>query len=445
MNARYAVRWAAEHGVPRLALRAQRRLGDPFARLLSGAEGRSDPYSLIDQLRGTGSVHTGPVGYATFDYRLCRAILRDRRFGARTPIDPAVPGPLRRNAERVVLPPNLTEAPSMLMLDPPEHSRMRKPVASAFTPRAVARLGDRVRAVTTELLDAMSARGSADLIGDFAAQVPIAIIAEMLGFPAADRELFLRWGDVVTPLLDVGISRRTHRRAIDATAAMNGYLAAHIEKLRREPRENIFSVMVSSGDLSTTELIANANLLMAAGFETTVNVIGNAIPLLFSHPDQLDLLRAEPQRWPGAIEEVLRFDPPVQIAARRVLEPVDLGAGVHLQPGKSIIVSLAGANRDPAHFPDPHRFDITRTNAKEHLSFGSGIHACIGASLARLQAAHALPALFERFPDLRLDGEPSRRGLSTLRGYQHMPARLGRSAGARAVPSMASGDRVPGS
>ncbi|MFI7665480.1 cytochrome P450 [Nocardia sp. NPDC049526] len=441
MNASYAVRWAAEHGLPRLALRAKYRLGDPFARLLSGEEGRSDPYSLIEHLRGTGGAQTGPVGYAAFDYQLCRAILRDNRFGVRTPIDPKVPGPLRRYAERVVLPPNPIEAPSMFMLDPPEHSRLRKPVAAAFTPRAVARLGDRVREVTTELLDAMAARGSVDLIGDFAARVPIAVIGEMLGFPAADRELFLRWGDVVTPLLDVGISWRAHRRAMAATAAMEGYLAAHIEKLRREPREDIFSVLVSSGELSTTELMASANVLMGAGFETTVNLIGNAIPLLRANPDQLDLLRAEPQRWPGAIEEVLRFDPPVQLTCRRALEPVDLGAGVRLRPGESIIVSLAGANRDPAQFPDPHRFDITRTNAREHLSFGSGVHACIGASLARLEAGHALPALFERFPDLRLDGEPRRRGLSTLHGYQHMPARLGRPAAAPAVPSMASGDR----
>ncbi|MEU2255384.1 cytochrome P450 [Nocardia xishanensis] len=445
MNARYAVRWLAEHGLPRLALRAKYRTGDPFAELLSGEEGRSDPYSLIDRLRGTGGVRTGPVGYAAFDYQLCRAILRDNRFGVRTPIDPVVPRPLRRYAERVVLPPNPIEAPSMFMLDPPEHNRLRKPVASAFTPRAVARLDDRVREVVTELLDGMSARGSVDLIGDFAAQVPIAVISEMLGFPAADRELFLRWGDAVTPLLDVGISFRAHRRAMAATKAMEGYLAAHIEKLRREPRDDIFSALVSSGELNTTELMASANVLMGAGFETTVNLIGNAIPLLLAHPDQLDLLRAEPQRWPGAIEEVLRFDPPVQMTARRALESVDFGAGVRIRPGESMIVSLAGANRDPAQFPDPHRFDVTRANAKQHLAFGSGIHACIGASLARMEAIHALPILFERFPGLRLDGKPHRRGLSTLHGYQHMPALLRRPADARAVPSMASGDRTPGS
>ncbi|MFJ9363897.1 cytochrome P450 [Nocardia sp. NPDC101769] len=443
MSARYSIRWAAEHGLPRLALRVHHYRGDSFARLLSGAEDRSDPYSLIDRLRGAGGVRPAPVGHAAFDYQLCRAILRDNRFGTRTPVDPAVPGPLRRYAERIELPPNPVEAPSMFMVDPPEHSRLRKPVASAFTPRAVARLGERVHEVTAELLDALSGRESADLIGDFAAQVPTAIIAEMLGFPAADRELFLRWGDVVTPLLDVGITWRAHRRAMAATSAMKGYLLAHIEKLRRTPGDGIFGTLVSSGDLTTTELMATANVLMGAGFETTMNLLGNAIPLLLAHPDQLDLLRAEPDRWPNAIEEILRFDPPVQMTARRALEPIDLG-GVRLQPAESIIVSLAGANRDPAHFPDPHRFDIARPNAKEHLTFGSGVHACIGASLARLEAAHALPALFERFPDLRLDGIPRRRALSTLHGYEHLSARLGRSTHGRAVPSVTSGPHLVG-
>ncbi|MFI8977439.1 cytochrome P450 [Nocardia asteroides] len=424
MNVRFSVRWAAEHGLPRLGLRALNRKGDPFARLLGGQEGRDDPYSLIEQLRGGGGLHESPTGgYATFDYQLCREILRDRRFGVRTPIDPAVPGPLRWLAERVVLPPNPIEAPSMFMQDPPEHSRLRKPVASAFTPRAIASLGDRVREVTTELLDGMAGRESVDLIAEFAAQVPIAVIGEMLGFPHSDRTMFLQWGEEVTPLLDVGISWHTHRRAMAATAKMEGYLTEHIEKVRRNPGDDIFSTLVTSGDLNDTELMASANVLMGAGFETTMNLLGNAIPLLLTHRDQLDLLQAEPQRWPNAVEELLRYEPPVQLTARRTLEPVEL-KGVLLDPGKAVIVSMAGANRDPVKFSDPHTFDITRANAKEHLSFGTGVHACIGASLARLEGAHALPALFERFPNLRIDGQPRRRGLSNLHGYDYMPVRL---------------------
>lgn len=436
MNVGYAVRWAAEHGLPRLGLMALHRKGDTFAQLLSGDEGRNDPYTLIDQLRGDGGVQTVKTGYAVFEHGLCKEILRDRRFGVRTPIDPMLPGPIRRYVESIELPPNPIEAPSMFMMDPPEHSRLRKPVASAFTPRAVARLGDRVREVTTELLDALAAKDSAELISEFAAQVPVAVIGEMLGFPDSDREMFLAWGEVVTPLLDVGISWETHQRAMTATAAMKTYLADHIEKVRRDPGDDIFSTLVSSGELNTTELMASANVLMGAGFETTMNLLGNAIPLLLAHPDQLELLRAEPQHWPNAIEEILRFEPPVQLTARRVLEPVEL-AGAPLQPGKSVIMSLAGANRDPAKFDDPHRFDVTRANAKEHLAFGSGVHACIGASLARLEGINALPALFERFPDLRLDGEPRRRGLSTLHGFDRMPALLGASA---AVPAASAGN-----
>lgn len=434
MNVGYAVRWAAEHGLPRLGLMALHRKGDTFAQLLSGDEGRNDPYTLIDQLRGDGGVQTVKTGYAVFEHGLCKEILRDRRFGVRTPIDPMLPGPIRRYVESIELPPNPIEAPSMFMMDPPEHSRLRKPVASAFTPRAVSRLGDRVREVTTELLDALEAKGSAELISEFAAQVPVAVIGEMLGFPDSDREMFLAWGEVVTPLLDVGISWETHQRAMTATAAMKTYLADHIEKVRRDPGDDIFSTLVTSGELNTTELMASANVLMGAGFETTMNLLGNAIPLLLAHPDQLELLRAEPQHWPNAIEEILRFEPPVQLTARRVLEPVELG-GAPLQPGKSVIMSLAGANRDPAKFEDPHRFDVTRANAKEHLAFGSGVHACIGASLARLEGINALPALFERFPDLRLDGEPRRRGLSTLHGFDRMPALLSQSADA--VPASA--------
>lgn len=423
MDARYSIRWAAEHGFPRLGFLLMRAQGDPFAQLMSGDAGYEDPYSLIDRMRGDGGVLVTKAGYAVFEYELCRELLRDRRFGVRVPIDPAVPGPLRRYAERVVVPPNPIEAPSMFAVDPPEHGRMRKPVASAFTPRAVAKLGDRVREVIIELLDGMAQHESVDLMAEFAAQVPIAMIAEIMGFPAADRHLFLRWGSHVAPLLDVGISWQAHQRAMAATGAMRDYLAAHIEKVRRAPGDDIFGQLVSTSDLNTNELMASANVLMGAGFETTMNLLGNAIPLLLSHTDQLELLRAEPERWALAIEEILRYDTSVQMTARRVLEPMEFG-GAALVPGKSLVVSLAGANRDPAKFPDPHRFDVTRANAKDNLSFGTGMHGCIGASLTRLEVLQALPALFERFPDLRLDGEPTRRRLSTLRGYSHMPVRL---------------------
>ncbi|MGM7645768.1 cytochrome P450 [Nocardia sp. JW2] len=423
MNVGYWIRWSAQHGIPRAFLRWRARRGDTFATLLAGERGLRDPYPLIEELRGPGLRRT-PLAYACFEHAQVRSILRDNRFGVFPALGPEVPPPLRKLAERVVPPPSPVEPPSMLVLNPPEHTRMRKPVASAFTPRAIGRLRDRVETVTTELLDAMPAHGSTDLVTDFAAQVPIAIIAEMLGFPAADRELFLRWGDRVTPLLDIGTSWRSYREAMAATDTLADYLAEHIEKLREEPGDDILSSLVTSGDLTMRELQAGAGLLMGAGFETTVNLIGNAVAALSANPDQLAIAQNDPDRWPDVVEETLRFDPPVQTTARVALEDVEVD-GMTVKAGATVILSLAGANRDPSVFADPDRFDIDRPNAKEHVAFSSGIHACLGASLARMEAVHALRALYARYPDLRLREEPVRRNLFTLHGFEHMPVDLG--------------------
>lgn len=423
----YWWRWLAEHGAARLLLRTHQVRRDPSARLFNGREGLHDPYPLIESLRGHGALVRTPVSWVAFDHALVRTILRDNRFGVRLAVPPEVTGFLRRRAEGVVVPPNPVEAPSMLVIDAPEHTRMRRPVSSAFTPRAIARLRDRVESVTEELLDDLAAAPTADLIGDYAARLPIAIIAEMLGFPQADRDLFLRWGDHITPLLDLGIGWGSYRRAMRAIEPMNAYLTAHIERLRREPGEDILSTVVTENDLTTDELLANASLLMGAGFETTVNLIGNAVAALSTRPDQVALLREDPDRWRNAVEETMRFDPPVQTTARRALEPLEIG-GVQVRTDTTIVLSLAGANRDPAVFTDPARFDVTRENAREHLGFSNGVHACLGASLARMEAEHALRALYTRFPDLRVDGVPQRRKLFTLHGFEHLPVRLGRDA-----------------
>ncbi|MFD3591913.1 cytochrome P450 [Nocardia sp. NPDC058640] len=440
MNAKYWVRWSAEHGAPRMILRRQVRRGDPFATLLNGEQGLHDPYPLIDELRKPGGVIRTSLTYATFDHAHVRAILRDPRFGVRPALGTDLPAPWRKLAERVTVPPNPVEAPSMLVINPPEHTRMRKPVASAFTPRAIARLRDRVEVVTAELLDAMPAHGSVDLITDFAAKVPIAIIAEMLGFPPADRDRFLDWGDKVTPLLDIGTSWKSYRAAMSAIQDMDDFLADHIATLRRAPGEDILSTLVGSGDLSLPELQAGASLLMGAGFETTVNLIGNAVAALSANPDQLTLACDDPQRWPDVVEETLRFDPPVQTTSRQALEDIEID-GVRLRSMSTVILSLAGANRDPAVFPEPHRFDIDRPNVKEHVAFSSGIHACLGASLARMEAVHALRALYTRYPNLRLRGEPVRRNLFTLHGFEHMPVDLGPVARTQAPDDLAGATR----
>ncbi|MEV6338364.1 cytochrome P450 [Nocardia vinacea] len=431
MKPQYWFRWLSVQGAPRLALRTQARRGDPFAQLMGGPDGLADPYPLIERLRGQGRLQRTAIAWASFDHELCRAVLRDSRFGVRTTDTFNIPKPLQLLAERLPLPPNPVEPPSMLVIDPPQHTQMRKPVASAFTPRAIGRLRERVETVTEELLGALPSGGSADLIASYAAQVPIAIISEMLGFPEKDRKLFLNWGDRMTPLLDIGISWRAFRRALGSMEVMNDYLDDHIARLRREPGDDILSSLVTSGELDDFALKATASLLMGAGFETTVNLIGNGVAQLVTHPEQLDRLRAEPDLWPNAVEEVLRIDAPVQTTARIASTDLEL-EGVQLHKGNTVVLSLAGANRDPAVFADPDVFDVGRSNAKEHLTFSSGIHVCLGASLARMEATYALQSLFERFPDLQLDGAPQRRELFTLHGYERMPVRLGRRASAPA-------------
>ncbi|MCU1643646.1 MAG: Cytochrome [Nocardia sp.] len=427
MSPRYWFRWVVEQGTPRYVIRVRAGRGDPFAQLVGSAGGLRDPYPYIEEIRERGRLVHSPIAWATADYELSRAILRDNRFGIFGARGFEMPSAARRRIDAAALPPNPVEPPSMLVLDPPEHTRMRKSVSAAFTPRAIGRLRDRVESVTAELLEALPADGSADLIENYAAQVPIAIIAEMLGFPRESSPQFLEWGDAASPLLDFGISWRTWQRAAKAMFAMDGYLDNHLAQLRREPGEDILSSLVTAGNLDDQELKATASLLMGAGFETTVNLIGNGVVQLLAHPEQLARLRAEPELWPQAVEEVLRFDAPVQITARIALCDIEIG-GASLRKGSVVVTSLAGANRDPKVFEEPDRFDITRPNAKEHLSFSSGIHTCLGASLARMEATYALRSLFDRFPEMSLAGAPERRPLYTLHGYSRMPANLGKRA-----------------
>lgn len=424
MKPRYWVRWMVEHGAPRYLMRYAARRGDPFGKLFGTAEARHDPYPFIEELRGRGRLVRTPVAAVTTDYELGRNILRDSRFGVFVIDNGNTPERIRRIVRKAPLLANPVEPPSMLTLDPPDHTRIRKSVSAAFTPRAIGRLSERVESVTAELLDALPSDGSVDLVADFASQVPIAIISEMLGFPDESRAEFLVWGDQVSPMLDLGLSWRDWRTAAMAIEQMDHYLDDHIARLRREPGDDILSSLVTAGALDERELKATATLLMGAGFETTVNLIGNAVVQLLSRPEQLARLRANPEGWSTAVEETLRFDPPVQNTARQALCDIELD-GLRFRQGTTVVISLAGANRDPKVFEDPNTFDSTRPNAKDHLTFSSGIHICLGASLARMEAAYALRSLFERFPDLSLAGTPERRPLFTLHGYSHLPVRLG--------------------
>jgi hypothetical protein len=354
-------------------------------------------------------------------------VLRDKRFGVTAPSTMDLPRPLRtlisRTADEGVA--NPVEPPAMVVVDPPEHTRYRQLVAQSFTPRAIDKLATRVAEVTDDLIERLADTPHPDLIADFASQLPVAIIAEILDLPPDTHQWMLEWGHCGAPLLDIGIGWRTYRRAVDGLRGADRELRDRFHQLRSsETHDHPFSRLAAHGTLTDHEFTANAALLIGAGFETTVNLIGNGINLLLQNPDQLALLCNDPELWPSAVEEILRIDSPVQMTARTAHCDLDL-AGHRVAAGEMVALLLSGANRDPHMFADPDRFDITRPNARDHLAFASGIHACLGAALARIEGVTALRALFEAFPDLELTAPPQPRGLVNLRGFSRLPARLG--------------------
>jgi len=237
----------------------------------------------------------------------------------------------------------------------------------------------------------------------------------------------LEFGTAAAPSLDLGLSRGQFRRVERGLREFEAWLDAHLARLRREPGEDLMSQLVrvqdEDGGLDEAELKATAGLVLAAGFETTVNLLGNGIALLRQHPEQLARLREEPALWANAVDEVLRFDPPVLLTGRISLRDTEIG-GQHLRGGHPLTTILAAANRDPAVFHEPERFDVMRENAREHVSFSAGRHYCLGAQLARMEGEVGLRAIFERFPDLRIEPGAMRRQTRILRGWEHLPARL---------------------
>jgi cytochrome P450 len=426
-------RWVAMHGVPRAFMAIQARRGDPLARLIANHGRGDDPYPLMEEIRAQGPVVRTPFVWASVDYGFCREVLRDKRFGVTAPTEMELPRPLRALLARTdpgVA--NPVEPPAMVVVDPPDHTRYRQLVAQSFTPRATEALSTRVAEVTSELIGRIAATPRPDLIADFAAQLPVAIIAELLDLPADTHSRLLDWGHSGAPLLDIGIGWKTYRRAMDGLRGIDHYLTEHFHQLRAgEPGDNPFSRLAADGTLTDRELTANAALIIGAGFETTVNLIGNGIALLLQHPEQLARLRDDPHLWPAAVEEILRVDSPVQMTARTAGCDVEI-AGHHIAAGDMVALLLGGANRDPHVFTDPGSFDITRANARDHLAFASGVHACLGAALARAEGVTALRALFETFPDLRLTEPPQRRGLVNLHGFARLPAQLGSGRAAAA-------------
>jgi cytochrome P450 len=428
------VRWLAAHGIPRAFLAVQARQGDPWARLVANRGRADDPYPLLEVIRARGPMMRTPFLWVSVDHGVCQEILRDDRFGVTASTEMELPQPLRALISKTD--PGLAnpvEPPAMVAVDPPDHTRYRQLVAQSFNPRAIDALSTRVAEVTRELTDSLARTPHPDLIADFADQLAVAIIAEILDAPADIRPHLLEWGHSGAPLCDVGIGWKTYRRAIDGLRVVDHDLREHFHQVRTGGSGGSpFSRLAADATLTDREVTANATLMIGAGFETTVNLIGNGIVLLLEHPDQLARLRDDPDMWPAAVEEILRIDSPVQMTARTASCDVEI-AGRRIAAGDVVALLLGGANRDPHVFTDPGSFDITRANARDHLAFASGVHACLGAALARIEGTTALRALFETFPALRLAAPPQRRGLVNLHGFQRLPAHLGCDHTATAV------------
>ena len=423
--------WACAFGFTRWGLRLGARRGDLLARMVVDQRLRADPFAGYDEVRAGGPVYLGRYIGATAKYTAANHVLRSDAFGVAGGTG-GLPRPVERLLDRVADPGALgpLSPPSMLAIDPPEHTRNRRRVSRVFTPRAVARLESSVQGVADDLLDRITASGvnGFDLVERYASQLPVAVISDILGVPENMRQRVLEWGDHAAVTLDPDLSWRTYRDAEQDLRAMYGWFDEHVAYLREHPGEDLLSELAQlDGEdrLDDDEMRATGLLVLGAGFETTVNLISNAVATLDAHPDQLAKAQQD-DLWGNLVEEVLRYESPVQLTLREAYRDTEV-EGVRVPKGQALLVMLAGANRDPEIFADPHRFDVTRSNAGDHLAFSSGVHYCLGASLARMEATVGLRTLYERFPDLRLDGRPVRKPTRVLRGFERLPVRFERS------------------
>jgi cytochrome P450 len=385
-----------------------------------------DPYPSYERLRTTDPMHLTPFGaFVASRHAEASLVLRDKRFG-KDFVDRSV----RRYGPQAMDEPIFRHMSHwMLQQDPPDHTRLRGLVVKAFTARRVEDMRPRIQHVVDQSLDRVADRGHMDLIEDFAFRLPVTIICDMLGIPEEHRETFFQSSREGGRLLDpVPLSRAEIDEANTGNAAAQLYFQQLFELRRRSPGDDLTTQLVQAEEdgskLSNEELTANIMLLFGAGHETTVNLIGNALLALHRNPDQLALLKANPALITNAIEEFLRYDSSVQLTGRVSLEDIDDLGGKKIPKGESVLCLLGSANRDPEVYPDhPDRLDITRPNVRP-LSFGGGIHFCLGAQLGRLEAEVAIATLLRRLPDLRLDDaeNPKWRPTFVLRGLKTLPA-----------------------
>jgi cytochrome P450 len=387
-----------------------------------------DPYAQYAELREHDPVHRSPLEvWVLFRYDDIVGVLRDSSLSVQ--VDNATPtARMQMFAEQA---PEERErgAHSILNVDPPDHTRLRRLVSKAFTPKMVHELRPRIQALVDEALDTMAARGDADVIGDLAFPLPFTVISEMLGMPDGNRDEVRGWSHTLTKTLDPILSPEEVQAALTAADNMQAHVQDVLAWKRDHPADDLLTGLLAAEDegdrLSEIELLDQVLLLYVAGHETTVNLIGNATLALLGHPDQLSQLRSDPELDGGAVEELLRYDSPVQFSRR--ITTADLEVDEKTVPaGTFMLTCLGSANHDEARWgPTADELDITRPDAGQHMSFGNGIHHCLGSSLARTEAQIAIGTLVRRFPDLALAGEPERNGRVVLRGLESLPVTLG--------------------
>ena len=390
----------------------------------------ADPYPTYAALHERSPVLELPMfnGCVFVRHHDVRAILHDSRFSADRARSTFL-GALAAAGQLPLDPNQNVFGRTLLGLDPPDHTRLRRLISKAFTPSRVESLEPRVAALSDELLDALPYGGEAELMECFAQPLPVLVISELLGLPAADRDRLKKWSDGVALLLDPFPAPAAVAVFEESVAELDLYMRGHFEERRRRPTADLIGPLVAARDgddaLSDDELFSMVVLLLAAGHETTTNLLGNAVVALSGHPDQRHYLDQGPAVVANAVEELLRFDPPVQRTSRVATVPAEVG-GVELAPGDLAFLILAAANRDPAVFEAPESLDLGRVNARDHLSFGHGIHHCLGAPLARLEGRVGLSRLYQRFPRLEADLDSvSWRTSIVLRGPERLPITLG--------------------
>lgn len=395
-------------------------------------ENRPDPYPIYDFIRQREPVHHAPDGsWVLTGYEHCAALLRDTRFSTNPARltegpDPAAMGPIRQVGSSL-----------MMFLDPPDHTRLRSLVSQAFTARMVESLRPRIQVLVDELLDAVVERGEMDVLADLAYPLPTVVICEMLGVPPEDRERFKAWSADASRLLDGYLDKEATDKGMVAGMYLFQYFTDLVDDRRRQPRDDLLTALLAAEEggerLTHAELLSTATLLFVAGFETTMNLVGNGTLALLRHPDQLARLRDDPGLARPAVEELLRYDGPVHVTARIALEDLHIG-GFAIRSGEQVVAMLGAANRDPAQFPDPHRLDVSR-HPNRHLAFGGGPHFCLGASLARIEGQIAFETMLRRLPDLELATEaPLYRDHFVIRGVTEL--KVGFDArGARSHPA----------